>query len=105
MNEKEILKLNKEVKKLLKKNKAEEALEILKNILKESPDHRPTLSTKANLLKHLGKYEEYLQTLFQHSLVKIRKERELHFDIDSPEAWIEEAITLTNEGRFDYALE
>lgn len=89
---------------LYKQAKLLEALEVLENLLKISPEYNEALNLKAHILKELKKYEDQFQKAFNSNLQKLKMDGEIPLDVKSPDPWIEEAIKLINNGKNDRAL-
>ena len=104
MSNKKISSLMKKGEKLYRKGKLHEVLGLIGELLKISPDFIDAMNLKAQILQDLKKYEEFFQTSFNMNLLKLQKDGDIPSEINSPDSWIEEAITLLDKSQNDRGL-
>ena len=104
MSEKKIAALMKKVKKFREKTKFYEALALLDKVLEISPDFLNALDMKSQILFILARHEEAFQPAFRLNQLKLQQQGIIPSDINSPDAWIKEAINLINIGKNDLAI-
>ncbi|HEC39593.1 hypothetical protein LCGC14_0498310 [marine sediment metagenome] len=104
MSKKKVDSLKKKVEKLYKKGKFYEALALIEDFLKISPDFIEAMNLKAQIFFNLKKYEEFFQTSFNMNLLSLQKDGDIPSEINSPDSWIEAATNLINSGNYDRGL-
>jgi len=104
MSERKISSLKAKAQRLKRKGSFHKALDLIEKVLIMSPDFIDAMNLKAQILYNLKNYDEFFQTSFNMNLLKLQKEGIIPTEINSPDSWIQEAITLINSGQYDRAL-